>query len=257
MTFDRSLDDLPLAAYGGSGMELSVEDEAKLDAAPSPEAEFAVTDSSTPVPPGPFAHASGTEGPVEGEPRARPNPRAVVAGLAVRGVALLRTSRLAAGAAFGAVIVVGLLLLVGGRPGPGAAGADASPSAAPVVVATPEPGNATLVLTGEVEETVTFTSSTGAGTPSAPLAYTWTDPTANKLGLVGPVDRGTRSTAETLVLHWTIVVDEKPVTFTSDDGECTLGMAVGPTRVSGTFICKKLKSDDGEYVVEAKGTYRT
>jgi hypothetical protein len=53
------------------------------------------------------------------------------------------------------------------------------------------------------------------------------------------------------------MVDEKPVTFTSTDGECTLGMGIVGTRVQGTFSCKKLKSDDGEYVVGATGTYRT
>ena len=256
MTPDRSLDDLPLAAYGGSGMELTADDAAKLETAPTPEVELQATDSA-PVPPGPYAHATGTEAVIEGEPKPSRPPPAVLAGLATRAVTLLRTSRLAAGATFGGVIVVGLLLLVNGGPNPGAAGAEASPSAAPVVAATREPGNATLVLTGEVEQEVTFSVSSGAGTPSAPLAYTWTDPSANSLGLIGAVDRGTRSTAETLVLQWTVVVEEEPITFTSTNGECTLGMAVNPTNVSGTFTCKKLKSDDGQYVVEAKGTYRT
>lgn len=256
MTADRSLDDLPLAAYGGSGMELTADDAAKLDAAPTPEAEGNATDSP-PVPPGAFAHASGQEAALEGEPVPRRPLRPVLVGLATRVVTLLRTSRPAAGAAFGAVIVVGLLLLVGGGPKPGAAGAEASPSTGPVIAATREPGNATLVLTGEVEQEVTFSVSSGAGAPSAPLAYTWTDPSANSLGLVGAVDRGTRSTAETLVLQWTVVVEEKPITFTSTHGECTLGMAVNTTNVSGTFTCKKLKSDDGKYIVGATGTYRT
>ncbi len=53
------------------------------------------------------------------------------------------------------------------------------------------------------------------------------------------------------------MVEKTPVTFTSTDGECTLGMGIVGTRVQGTFICKKLKSDDGKYVVGATGTYRT
>ena len=256
MTFDRSIDDLPLAAYGGSGMELTADDEAKIDAAAPLEAEVEAI-QSTPVPAGPYAHASVAQAPLEGEPVARRPFRPVLTGLATRVVALLRTSRPAQGAAFGGVIVVGLLLLVGGMPKPGAAGAGASPSAAPVAAPTREPGNATLVLTGEVEQEVSFTGSTGAGAPGAPLAFTWTDQTANSLGLVGPVDRGTRSTAETLVLQWTVMVEEKPITFTSTDGECTLGMGIVGTRVQGTFTCKKLKSDDGKYVVGATGTYRT
>lgn len=247
MTSDRSVDDLPLAAYGGSGMELTADDEPRLDAAPSPEADSTVTDPALAEP----------DGPLEGEPGPRVDPRAVVVGGATKVVALLRTSRVAAGAAFGGLIVAGLLVLVGGGAKPGAAGAESSPTPGPVVVATQEPGGATLVLTGAVKQSLTFTQSAGAGSPSASLAMTWSDPTANTFGLVGSIDRGTRSTDEALVLHWTVKVGEKPITFTSTDGECTLGMAVSPTNVSGTFTCKKLKSDDGKYVVGATGTYRT
>jgi hypothetical protein len=259
MSFDRSLDDLPLAAYGGSGMELTADDEAKLDAAPAIESQMPAIDSepAAPMAPGPFAQATGQDPALEGEPRpARPLAPMLMA-LGTRGATVLRTSRVAQGAVFAGVIAVGVLMLLGGGSSPGAAGAAASPSALVVVAPTREPGNATLVLTGEVEQEVTFTTSAGAGAPSAPLAITWSDPTANSLGLVGPVDRGTRSTAETLVLQWTIMVDEQPVTFTSTDGECTLGMGIVGTRVQGTFTCKKLKSDDGEYVVGATGTYRT
>jgi hypothetical protein len=53
------------------------------------------------------------------------------------------------------------------------------------------------------------------------------------------------------------MVGEKPITFTSTEGECTIGMGVNPTNVFGTFSCKQLKSDDGKYVVGATGTYRT
>jgi hypothetical protein len=55
----------------------------------------------------------------------------------------------------------------------------------------------------------------------------------------------------------TVPIDGASVTFTSNSGECTVGMAVNSKTVSGTFVCKKLKSDDGEYVVDARGTYRT
>jgi hypothetical protein len=262
MSFDRSLDDLPLAAYGGSGMELTADDEAKLDVAPPTEADSLTVDPEHPAPaapvaPGPFAHATGLGPALEGEPRpARPIAPMALA-LATRGVTLLRTSRVAQGAAFVAVIAVGVLMLLGGGSNPGAASAAPSPSAPVAVAPTREPGNATLVLTGEVEQEVSFTTSTGTGGPSAPLSMTWSDPAANSLGLDGPVDRGTRSTAETLVLQWTVMVDEKPVTFTSTDGECTLGMGIVGTRVQGTFSCKRLKSDDGKYVVGATGTYRT
>ncbi|HET9852767.1 MAG TPA: hypothetical protein VFP56_09705 [Candidatus Limnocylindrales bacterium] len=257
----RSLDDQPLAAYGGSGMELTDEDEVKIEAAPLPDAA-PETEAIEPVPPGAFAHATTVDNSFDDSLERPPDRPALVAleGLAAvasRMVTLLRTSRVAAGAAFGGVIVVGLALLLGSTTKPGAASADASPSAAPVVTATREPGNATLVLTGQVEQEITFTTSSGGADAGAPLAVTWTDPTTNSLGLVGAVDRGTRSTDEALVLQWTVMVKEKPITFTSTDGECTLGMGVVGTRVQGTFTCKKLKSDDGKYVVGATGSYRT
>ncbi len=123
MTFDRSIDDLPLAAYGGSGMELTADDEAKIDAALPLEVAVEAIDPA-PVPPGAFAHASVAEAPLEGEPVPRTPARAGDHGArAPASIALLRTSRPAQGAAFAGVIVVGLLLLVGGMPKPGAAGA--------------------------------------------------------------------------------------------------------------------------------------
>ena len=266
MTYDggRALDDQPLAAYGGSGMELTAEDAAKIETA----VEAAADDADAPQPAaGPFAHVTSTEPGLEGEP-AGPGPGSVaqsVAGpilagatvVATRGVSLLRTSRPAQGVAFGAVIVVGVLLLVGGGPKPGAAGAEASPSAPAVAFATHEPGSATLELTGKVEQSLTFAGMTGAGAPNAPLAATWTDTTLNSLGLDGTADRGTRSTDERLVLRFTVMVGEKPISFSSTQGECTIGMGVNPTNVFGTFSCKRLKSDDGKYVVGATGTYRT
>jgi len=268
MTYDggKSLDDLPLAAYGGSGMELTAEDEARIETPLPDDAPAAAAEPEPgpePVPPGAFAHATPAVEAFDDslETPAAPGPAVVaIEGLAAigkRAVMLLRTSRIAAGATFGGVLVVGLLLFLGGITKPGAAGADASPSAPAVVAATREPGNATLVLTGKVEQTLAFAAMTGVGTPGEPIAVTWTDTTTSSLSLEGAADRGTRTTDESLVLHFTILVNKKPVTFTSAAGECIVGMAVNPTSVSGTFTCKKLMSDDGKYVVGATGTYRT
>ena len=53
------------------------------------------------------------------------------------------------------------------------------------------------------------------------------------------------------------MVDGELVTFTSNAGECTIGMAVNPKSVTGSFTCHKVKSDDGKLTVDASGTYRT
>jgi hypothetical protein len=260
MTFDRSPDDLPLAAYGGSGMELSSEDESRIElagtAAPDAPGDTDAPGAAT-LPPGPFEPPSSLD--LADEPGESPGmPLAVaLAGLAKQVLTLLRTSRMAAGAAFAAVILVGLLLLAGGGPKPGAAGVQASPSPAVAVTNTQAPGDATLVLTGKLHQTLAFGGMAGAGAPGSPIAATWTDTAQQTLGLEGVPDRGTRYTDKTLVLRFTIMVKQKPVTFTSDAGECTIGMAVNPTNVFGTFSCKQLKSDDGKLVVGATGTYRT
>lgn len=256
MTYDRSADDLPLAAYGGSGMELTPADEAKIDlaAGAQPAAESARNPATSPA-----IQAVQQRLDLADEPGEQPGMSlaAALAGLGAQVVALLRTSRVAAGAAFGGVILVGLLVLAGGGPKPGAASADASPSLGPAAAPTREPGNATLVLTGKLNQTLAFAGMTGAGAPGAPLAATWTDTGTETLGIQGAPDRGTRSTDESLVLRFTVTVKEKPVTFTSDAGECTIGMAVNPFNVSGTFTCSNLESDDGKLVVGATGTYRT
>jgi len=54
-----------------------------------------------------------------------------------------------------------------------------------------------------------------------------------------------------------VVVDGTAVMFTSDAGECVVGMAVKPGTVSGSLTCEKLKSDDGTVVVNVSGSYRT
>ena len=251
-----ALDDMPLAAYGGSGMELTAEDEAKIDLAAEAEPPVEAVEAAAAVPE--LAHEPLTLD-LADEPGEQPGISlgTALADLGGQVVTLVRTSRLAAGVAFGGVILVGLVLLAGGGPRPGAASVDSSPSVAPAVVATAEPGNATLVLSGKLNQTVDFGAMSGTGAPGAPLAATWTDTGPQMLGIAGAADRGTRSTDKTLVLSFTVTVKSKPVTFTSDAGECTIGMAVNPTNVSGTFSCKNLKSDDGKLVVGATGTYRT
>ncbi len=256
-TYDggRALDDQPLAAYGGSGMELTAEDEAKIDLAAAeaepdePDRAPGSTGASTLEPGLDLADEPGEQAGI--------SLGTALLGLGAQIATLLRTSRVAAGAAFSAVILVGLLLLAGGGPNPGAASVTSSPSLAPAAAATREPGNATLVLTGKLNQTVAFAGPSSTGAPGAPLAATWTDTGAQVLGIEGAADRGTRSTDETLVLRFTVTVKDRPVSFTSDAGECTIGMAVNPTNISGTFSCRNLKSDDGKLVVGATGTYRT
>ncbi len=163
---------------------------------------------------------------------------------------------------FTGVIVVGVVLLVlsllmgSGPTGPGAA--DASPGAPAAAPSSAPAGNASVDVTGKLEASYALTGITGSG-PAAEgrLEATWGDASGATLGLSGPAYGGTRTTDAGLVLTWTVLVGGAPVTFTSDAAECTIGMAVNFKNVSGTFVCKKLESDDGELVVDVRGSYRT
>ena len=245
---------MPLAAYGGTGMQ--------EEAAPAETAVDAATASATPEPPtgeaapgaGPGAPASPTGGAgPDAEPKG-PGP----AGLLGRLATTLRSSRVAAGALFVVVIVVGVVLLSAGKPSPGSAAVSPTPTAGVVVTAIPPSGDATLEITGANAATYAMTGLPGGQHVDAKAVNAaWTAPTEAGLTLTGPVDRGTRLTDANLVLTITIVIDGQPVTFTSLKGECTIGMAQTPKGVSGSFTCHKLKSPDGKVTLEATGTYRT
>jgi hypothetical protein len=160
----------------------------------------------------------------------------------------------------GGVIAIGLVVLLfsllgGGGPSNGLL-AGASPSAGTTVVAAP--GEASLTLTRALPGTYALTGATGFGKPvDDQLDSSWTDATGSSLALTGRVASVTRTTGKDLVLTLTMIVAGRPVTFTSDGGECTVGMAVKVFSVTGSFVCPELVSDDGKITVKANGTYET
>jgi hypothetical protein len=255
-TPDRSLDDMPLAAYS-----TGVEPDPRLDE--PAEVPTAVTpDPAAVPPPGPRFVMSRAE-PVElpADPQGLAAPQRIEAPRTGPTAAVLelarRNPRIAAGAGFVAVILVGLVLLGASGQAPASLAASASPTAPAVVVILPPTGDATLVLTGGVQGTYAFGGGALDAVRTGAFSATWTNATQDTLSLDAKVDRGTRTTDAGLVLRMTVMVAGAPVTFTSKAGECTVGMGVQPTTVTGSFSCKKLKSDDGKLVVDARGTYRT
>lgn len=158
------------------------------------------------------------------------------------------------------VVLLALSLLGGGGSPSGLAGADASPSALAGPGTTQAPGgNASVEVAGTGVTATLGLAVVAAAAPvtAGTVSSTWNDALGNALALEGPVSAGTRTTAADFVLRWTVIVKAAPVTFTSRAGECTVGMAVKPQMVTGSFVCKKVTSDDGKYVVGARGTYRT
>jgi hypothetical protein len=256
-TQSRSLDDLPLAAYT-TGMQ--PDDRLELiEAAAEPTPSTPSTETVLSGDPFGLAAEAGTH--LDDPPRTLHLPTtrpALPPWLAhprqhLREPRLLMTGVIAVG-----VALLGLSLLTGGSP-LGPAAAKASPSA-PVVIATSPPpvGAATVEVTGKLAATYELNGMTGVG-PAAKsgLEASWGDSLGSTLGLKGPAVAGTRTTGADFVLTWTAMVNGKLVTFTSDSGECTVGMAVKPDSVAGSFVCKKLKSSDGKVTVDASGTYRT
>ena len=196
--------------------------------------------------------------PLGGQSSPRPLPN--LSGLLGDRRELLRDPRaLAAGAAVAVGLVLLLGSMLGGGPGASAVGPGASPTAG-VGAATPAPatGTATVELTKATTTTILLSGVTGGG-PAAQsrVDSTWGDALGNLLTLGGPASAGTRTTDASFVLSWTVVVDGAPVTFTSRGGECTVGMALQPKSVVGSFVCPEIRSDDGKHVVKATGTYRT
>jgi hypothetical protein len=162
----------------------------------------------------------------------------------------------------GGVIAVGAILLVvslGLPGGPGAAGGDPGASQ-PAVVATvaPPSGAARIEFKGNQSVVYDLVGQTGAGPAVADhVDATWGDGLGNSLALAGRAGSGTRTTSPELVLTLTTRVNDAPVTFVSQAGECTVGMASQPKTVTGSYVCKKLRSDDGLHVIDVSGTYRT
>jgi hypothetical protein len=287
----RSLDDLPLAAYTTGMVEGEPEPEAEAETTRPPMDARATAlsivegSASTQPPtvaqepptrlqrtarqtgPEPAAQASAQSVPVAPQPSpaaqqpgARTTPRP---GSPDRRLALppgardaLRNPRVLAGGGLVVAILAIAAIFGGGVASRGSApGPTASP--APSVAVRP-PGAATITLSGAVSGAYTLTGSTGFGRPAGDhLASTWTDSLGSSLTLTGQASSGTRPTGPDLVLTWTVVVKGAPVTFTSDAGECVVGMAVKPSTVSGSIVCTKLKSDDGKLVLNVAGDYGT
>lgn len=115
-----------------------------------------------------------------------------------------------------------------------------------------------MTLSGAVDGTFPLTGLAGGQRVDASsVALGWGDTLQTTLSIAGPLDRGTRTTDERLVLTIGALVNGQPATFTSAAGECTIGMAQVGTKVQGSFTCHKLKSGDGKLTIEASGNYRT
>ena len=264
----KSLDDMPLAAYGGSGMQDETDANPQADASGAAATEPAQpADASGAVASGAAASGAAAMSPSASSaaPPTSANDLPVPEDEQPRGpspleraIHLFRTSRVAAGAGFAVVIVVGLVLLSGGGASPAATAATPTKGPTPVPTVVPPSGDASLVLSGAATGTFPLSGLAGGQQVDATtVVLGWGDAQQTTLSIAGPFDRGTRTTDERLVLTLGVLVKGVPVTFTSNAGQCTVGMAQVSGKLQGSFACHKLKSADGKLTIEASGSYRT
>ena len=225
----------------------------------------AIPMTAAPMTAGPTFAASTVSAPAYGAPLitvpvgSAPPGVKPVSGLPRDPRALLSNPKILAGGVVAiGVVLLAVSLLGGGGPSSGSTGPNSSQG---TTAAQPTPipvGAATVELTSGLSGIHELTGQTGDGPAvDSQVNATWGDGTGDTLALTGMASAGVRTTDASFTLTWVTSVAGAPVTFTSTDSECTIGMAVGAKAVSGTFVCKKLTSDDGKKTIDLKGSYRT
>jgi hypothetical protein len=148
-------------------------------------------------------------------------------------------------------------------PPPGGVG---SPSATPTPDATGSPapaspltaGVATLVLSGDVTQTVTLqTLETPAvwAPPPAPMDLAWTGG-GRELRLSGTSFVSLAETSDDHVLSFTLPGPDGPLEFSSADGGCSITITPAlPDNVGGVFACGAITDAAGGTTVDARGTF--
>jgi hypothetical protein len=140
-----------------------------------------------------------------------------------------------------------------------------TPTATPSVSASPGPesplrdGVASLILSGELTLTGTFSSiATPAvwAPPPAPMDVTWVGTGAQQLRLSGLSFVSLTETSEDTVLSFTVTGPDGPVAFSSTGGECSITITPAlPDNMGGVFICTSLADVEGVTTVDARGTF--
>ena len=148
-------------------------------------------------------------------------------------------------------------------PAPGGVG---SPSATPTPDATQSPGPAsplasgaaTLILSGDLSQTVTLTNlETPAvwAPPPAPMDIAWTGG-GRGLRLSGTSFVSLAETSADHVLSFTLLGPDGPLEFSSADGGCSITITPAlPDNIGGVFACGAMTDAAGATTVDARGTF--
>lgn len=243
-----------LPRFSGRRAAVAAESPFHVTAQPAAPAGYAPTAFAMPVAQAPVARP--TSGGVPGRARGADlggigttlrNPRT-----AVRNPRVLFGGMVAVGA-----VVLGVSIL-GGGTGSGGVTPGASASAAPGAGMPTTPGPGTIQVAGDFVAAVDLTGTAVVGKPAdGQLVATWADGAGTSVTLTGRVASGTRTTTADLTLAITVMRNGTPVTFTSEAGECTVGMAEKMINITGSFVCPEITSDGGRFTVKLSGTYGT
>jgi hypothetical protein len=148
---------------------------------------------------------------------------------------------------------------------PPPAGVDGSPtsSPSPTVSGSPAPegplstGVATLVLSGDLIQTVTLSNLQSGvwAPPPASMDLAWSGG-ARELRLSGTSFVSLAETSAERVLSFSVPGPDGPLEFTSADGGCSITITPAlPDNVGGVFACAAITDGQGGTTVDARGTF--
>ena len=133
------------------------------------------------------------------------------------------------------------------------------PTSSPGITGSVSRGAASVTLSGDLNQTVSLRSLTGAlwAPPPSGMALMWTGSHTQSLSIGGPSFTSLQPTSDARVLSFDVAdPDGNLVTFRSSAGECqvTIDPAL-PDDMGGVFTCRRLRSSDGGSTVDAQGTF--
>jgi hypothetical protein len=142
---------------------------------------------------------------------------------------------------------------------------DGSPTSTPSPTATGSPaaegqlstGVATLVLSGDLTQTVTLSNLESAvwAPPPASMDLAWTGG-GRELRLSGTSFVSLAETSGEHVLSFSIPGPDGPLEFSSADGGCSITITPAlPDNVGGVFACAAITDVQGGTTVDARGTF--
>jgi hypothetical protein len=134
-----------------------------------------------------------------------------------------------------------------------------SPTGSPGPASPLTAGGATVVLSGDLTETVALTSLRTPAVwapPPAPMDVAWETDAGAVLRLQGEAFVSLARTSQERVLSFRVGGPGDPLEFSSSAGECSVTITPAlPDDIAGVFSCFQLTDAEGTVTVDARGTF--